>query len=204
MQFTIRHLLWFTMLAAVGSWWWLPSANDAKLHQYAANGWNSVSWLRRFHSLDTLKSAFGEDFPIETEVDFTHCDVILISSTPNGNRAAPTTDKLVTLYSRGRGLIVGIVPPLTIIDFPELISVGKNAYAFQVTETQFNLIDIGVAAGLLMLTFGSLIVGRRRHGLQTNSRRWLPKPILVPDWLAWSILLSMIVIFAIAVLSLYV
>src|SRR3954451_19079358 len=70
MRFTIRHLLWFTLLAAVGCWWWMPSDRDAA--HIMSGSYPIPSVTKRYDSeeLSTVKT--------DEKIDFEQRDVVLV------------------------------------------------------------------------------------------------------------------------------
>src|SRR3954447_5851931 len=74
MRFTIRHLLWFTLLAAVGCWWWMPSANDAKELGYVLD---DSAGVQRFTAMnDALRDTFAN------QLDFARRDAVYVPADP--------------------------------------------------------------------------------------------------------------------------
>ncbi len=160
MRFTIRHLLWFTLLAAVGCWWWLPSANDAR---------DEGTWLaapdrdRRIESQATFESypPSCRDGPNEpVPVDFKIRDAITVNCFgPDW----PVSEILLRNRANGQFVLVGHFTPGRFFG-ARLISVSKGAYVFRVTSTQANLIDGSIAALLVLSAAGSLLLGRKSVG----------------------------------------
>src|SRR4051812_3953650 len=110
MRFTIRHLLWFTLLAAVGCWWWMPSANDAKEENWLFI--KVTSSMERFKSLQSLMSYRRLRWDVyDTRFDFDRRDVIVTG--PHDKMRV--VNNVVSLHpspelrSRGRGLMVFVV-----------------------------------------------------------------------------------------------
>ncbi len=165
MRFNIRHLLWFTLLAAVGCWWWFPSANDAAV----MNNLPSY-YIDDFCRFNSAKQAPDSDLmaTLTCKVDFAHRDCLL---TPSGwSSDKPTWEMQPTrLYSRGRGLFVGVCPGSGILYGSTLISLDKHAWMIPVSPVQAHFADAGVAIVLLTLAIGSLFVGRKRLPAKTTS-----------------------------------
>lgn len=108
-------------------------------------------------------------------VDYNHRDTIYLQSDPTLPGRYDFSFNLPDLQIRNRGIgPIVVVPPFppsinrwgTNSDHPDaysaLLSIDKHASVFRVTKTQANLLDGGVAAGLLTLAIGSLFYGRRR------------------------------------------
>ncbi len=176
MRFTIRHLLWFTLLAAIACWWWMPSADDARITDVLVPLLDKTDSARRFSS----KAAFdhnhitiagsNQDFG---DFDFAHRDIFI--ELPNLRGRSSWENATLTIYCRGRGHFVLICEADTYFTtlFGLAVSVAKGASIFECSKTQVHLIDGGIAAGLLTLAIGSLFMGRKR---QPNHR--LRKPAL--------------------------
>ncbi len=156
MRFTIRHLLWFTLLAAVGCWWWLPSANDAEMIGRGTSplGHESVLYIDSEPVLSHARLFFWEHPPL---IDLMRRDAVLINLPEN------FPSRYVDPPIRNRG--TGFITMVTFVDGTTgsvLLSTRKHACVFQVTKAQFYMIDGSVATGLLTLAVGSLFVGRKR------------------------------------------
>src|SRR4051794_37842271 len=99
MRFTIRHLLWFTLLASVACWWWLPSAKDAR--RLFDSAWYSPTAFK-LQRYQFERSAIEEN-PLRVgeiaTIDFKHRDMILFEVNNWADEPTP-------LHSRGRGLLV--------------------------------------------------------------------------------------------------
>lgn len=160
MRFTIRHLLWFTLLAAVGCWWWMPSANDAKSVFQAVRP--SIRSRQRVESFESLANLLGP-LKVEAKIDFRDRDAVLIPADQKYWKWI-MNGTLPTIRNRGGGTVVLVLPFVeTSIFGGVLISVCKRACVLEASDLQANLIDGGVAAGLLTLAIGSLFVGRQRR-----------------------------------------
>src|SRR4051812_3271579 len=121
MRFTIRHLLWFTLLAAVGCWWWMPSANDATLPNFAGYSTTGIGGLLRIKSEGRLQADTGIVLTDTREGEFATRDFIVVSH-PADSLFFQMQPRVV---SRGRGLFVAIDPWPHF--FPAVISISKSA-----------------------------------------------------------------------------
>ncbi len=162
MRFTIRHLLWFTLLAGIACWWWLPSGNDAKFVGDIL--FSNEGDFHRFQSQQSLEQA-GEGLSWDgPEIDFASRDAVSLPCWKRGSSASRyvVLNDCPSPRSRGRGIVV-----LAVTVYEELplerhvLSIHKPAKIFLVTPMQFYLIDGGVAAGLLTLAIGSLFIRRK-------------------------------------------
>ncbi len=161
MRFTIRHLLWFTLLAAVGCWWWMPSADDAKNVANLPPASPPNEAFKRFESLPSLQGTEFASFVVFDDFDFEQHDAVIVRFEDG---PSPFTQPIVR--TRGNSKSIFVTPAKYQGNGFSVVAVAKRSWIYKVTSNQFYLIDGGMAAGLLTLAIGSLFVGRRRIPLQ--------------------------------------
>ncbi len=164
MRFTIRHILWFTLLAGIACWWWAPSANDAKCVKRGKFD-NPYGPVKRFESLEPEKeypviSSFLSDF------DFHNRDAVIVyDGTFNDNQFFEPV-----AYCRANGKFVFLGCRIY-GGHHALFSVAKRAYIFEDAEAQLQLIDWVMAITLLTVGVGSLFVLRPDSPSQSGEPR---------------------------------